>query len=212
MRISIRSGSMLLVAVALTCAARADDDKTALARQAQTILKTNCHRCHGQEGANEGGFNYVLDRQRLVAGRKIVPGDSAQSRLFKKLKKEEMPPEDEKPRPTQADIGVIRQWIEAGAPDFNPAPARRAEITTTALLDAIKEDLEKANERERPYLRYFTIAHLYNAGWSEDELESYRMALSKLINSLSWGRRVVKPVPVDLEKTILRIDLRDYKW
>ena len=49
--------------------------------------------------------------------------------------------------------------------------------------------------------RYFTITHLYNAGWSKDELESYRIALSKLINSLSWGRRVIKPTPVDLEKT-----------
>ncbi len=26
---------------------RADDDKTALAKKAQAILKTNCYRCHG---------------------------------------------------------------------------------------------------------------------------------------------------------------------
>jgi mono/diheme cytochrome c family protein len=208
----IRGIAAALVAVAVASGVRASDDKAALAEKALAIFKANCYRCHGQEGANEGGFNYVLDRQRLVAGRKIVPGDSAQSRLFKKLKKEEMPPEDEKPRPTQADIGIIREWIEAGAPDFHPASARRAEITTSALLNAIQDDLKTANERERPYLRYFTITHLYNAGWSNDELESYRMALSKLINSLSWGRRVVKPVAVDSEKTILRIDLRDYKW
>src|SRR5260370_33273711 len=99
MRISIRSGSMVLVAVALTGGARADDDQTALARQAQTILKKNCHRCHGQEGANEGGFNYVLDRQRLVAARKIVQGNWAQSRLRKKLKKEEIHTRDSQLRP-----------------------------------------------------------------------------------------------------------------
>src|SRR6266478_3065339 len=46
----------------------------------------------------------------------------------------------------------------------------------------------------------------------KDGLESYRMALSKLVNSLSWGRRVVKPVALDPSETILRIDLRDYKW
>jgi len=212
MRALHRTLATTLVVVALSSAVRADEDKTVLAQKAQAILKTNCYRCHGQEGASEGGFNYVLDRQRLVAGKKIIPGDSAQSRLYKKLKKEEMPPEDEKPRPTQEDIGVIRQWIEAGAPDFNPAPVVRAEISVTALVEAIREDLEKAKERERPFLRYFTITHLYNAGWSKDELESYRMALSKLVNSLSWGRRVVKHVPVDPAQTILRIDLRDYKW
>jgi mono/diheme cytochrome c family protein len=201
-----------LILVAISSAIRADEDKAALAQKTQAIFKANCYRCHGQEGANEGGFNYVLDRQRLVAGKKIVPGDSAQSRLYKKLKKDEMPPEDEKPRPSQEDIGVIRQWIEAGAPDFNPAPAQRAEITIAALVDLIRADLEKANERERPFLRYFTITHIYNAGWAADELESYRMGLSKLVNSLSWGRRVVKPVAADSNQTILRIDLRDYKW
>ncbi len=206
-----RLGVTALAALALPFVARAED-KTALARQAQMILKTNCYRCHGQEGANEGGFNYVLDRERLVAGRKIVPGDSAQSRLFKKLRKEEMPPEDEKPRPSREEIAVIQRWIEAGAPDFNAAPAPRTMITNAALLETIRADLEKASERERPFLRYFTITHLHNAGWSKDELESYRMALSKLVNSLSWGRRVVKPVAIDPSETILRIDLRDYKW
>src|SRR5207244_5106433 len=135
--------------------------KTSLAKQAQAILKTNCYKCHGEQGASEGGFNYILDRQRLVAAKKIVPGDSAQSRLFKKLKKNEMPPEDEKQRPTQAEVTVIRQWIEAGATDFNDAPPPRQIITQTAIVDDISADLEKAGERDRPYLRYFTTTHLY---------------------------------------------------
>jgi len=148
------------VAGALASASRAEQDTATLARQAQAILKANCYRCHGQEGASEGGFNYVLDRQRLVAGRKIVPGDANQSRLFKRLKKDEMPPEDEKPRPTQAEVAVIRQWIEAGAPDFNPTPAPRAEISAAAMVNAIRGDLETTNERDRKYFRYFTITHL----------------------------------------------------
>jgi mono/diheme cytochrome c family protein len=176
--------SAFLLACLLPCAVGADGDKEALARQAQGILKATCYRCHGQEGASEGGFNYVLDRERLVAGRKIVPGDSAQSRLYKKLRKDEMPPEEEKPRPTAADVAVIQKWIDAGAPDFKAAPPPRKEITTAAMLDAIRADLENASERNRRFLRYFTITHLYNAGWSEDELAGYRMALSKLVNSL----------------------------
>jgi hypothetical protein len=53
---------------------------------------------------------------------------------------------------------------------------------------------------------------LYNSGLSDDELETYRQGLSKLVNSLSWGKRIAKPIPVDPSKTILRIDLRDLGW
>ena len=38
----------------------------ALAKKAHDILKANCYRCHGQDGAVEGGFNYVLDFKTLV--------------------------------------------------------------------------------------------------------------------------------------------------
>jgi mono/diheme cytochrome c family protein len=190
----------------------AEEDKAALAQQAQAILKAACYRCHGQEGATEGGFNYVLDRQRLVAAKKIVPGAVEQSKLLKRITKGDMPPEDEKPRPTPAEIATLQKWIEAGAPDFNPAPAKRETISTIAMVEMIGVDLEKAGERDRRFLRYFTITHLYNCGWSDEELASYRMALSKLVNSLSWGRRVVTPTPIDPARTILRIDLRDYKW
>ena len=32
------------------------------------------------------------------------------------------------------------------------------------------------------------------------------------MNSLSWGREVIKPQPIDPEETIFYIDLRDYEW
>ena len=60
--------------------------------------------------------------------------------------------------------------------------------------------------------RYFTITHLYNAGLGEDELQTYRNALCKLANSLSWSPHITVPKPIDPAKTILRIDLRDFQW
>ena len=60
--------------------------------------------------------------------------------------------------------------------------------------------------------RYFTIAHLANAGRNDDQLQSYRHGLAKLVNSLSWRRRITLPVPVDAAGTVLQIDLRDYGW
>ena len=38
----------------------------ALALKAQGVLKTNCYRCHGEDGASEGGFNFVLNLEKLA--------------------------------------------------------------------------------------------------------------------------------------------------
>jgi formylglycine-generating enzyme required for sulfatase activity len=80
------------------------------------------------------------------------------------------------------------------------------------LLQAVRDDLETVPPRDRGFLRYFTITHLYNAGVSEDELQTYRHALAKLINSLSWDPEIAVPRPVDPARTVLRIDLRHYRW
>ena len=43
-------------------------------------------------------------------------------------------------------------------------------------------------------------------------MQTYRNALSKLVNSLSWGSKIALPVAVDPAKTLLRIDLRWFVW
>jgi TPR repeat protein len=210
-------GALLCLPARLVHADRAQE----LATQVKSILTTNCYRCHGERGAAEGGMAYVADLSKLVERKKVLPNNPAGSKLFKKMASEDdpMPPltdDDNKPitqRPTKADIALVRQWIEAGAPpEPATAVAARPFISDTDILDSIKKDLDAADERARVFLRYFTITHLYNAGLDDDELQTYRGGLSKLVNSLSWGRRVVVPAAIDPQKTILRIDLRDYKW
>lgn len=204
----------LLVWALGSAAAAAPPDAAALAQKARAVLEANCHRCHGHDGTNEGGFNFVLDRQRLVARKKVVPGDPARSRLYQRLVSgdDPMPPADEKPRPGKDDLAILKQWIEAGAPDFGPAAVRRGVISTGDMLNAIRADLERVPERDRRFTRYFTLTHLHNAGLSADELQSYRHGLSKLVNGLSWGGKVVVPRAVDPAQTVFRIDLRDYQW
>ena len=73
-------------------------------------------------------------------------------------------------------------------------------------------DLLSLSERDRRFARYFTLTHLANAGLSADELRTYRFALAKLVNSLSWSRAIVPPRPVNAAATVLRIDIRDYQW
>src|SRR5437588_330152 len=130
---------------------------------------------------------------------KVVPGDPATSRLFLRVSSTDdpMPPDGETPRPGKQDIALLKQWIEAGAPDAQPITDRRASVSLGDVLRFIQADLEQRNERDRRFTRYFTLTHLHNAGLSADEIQSYRHGLSKLVNSLSWGSRVVVPRPVD---------------
>jgi formylglycine-generating enzyme required for sulfatase activity/mono/diheme cytochrome c family protein len=203
-------GWVLLAALPLS--AHADEDAAELARKARLILSQNCYRCHGENGANDGGFNYALNREQLIARKKLVPGDAQKSKLLKRVRAGDMPPEDEQPRPSPEDVEVLSKWIDAGAPDFDPPAPKRQIIPFGDVYRLMRSDLGKFNDRDRRYQRYFTLTHLHNAGLSADEMQSYRVGLSKLVNSLSWERRIVAPKSIDTDGTLLRIDLRDYRW
>src|SRR5688572_4781073 len=112
----------------------------ALAEQAEAILRTHCYKCHGQDGSLEGGFSYVLDRQRMIDVETIVAGSPDTSYLFARIDSGEMPPNEDSQgnklaRLTAAEKETIRQWLAAGAPDFNEATAAREIVSPADLLD-----------------------------------------------------------------------------
>jgi mono/diheme cytochrome c family protein/sugar lactone lactonase YvrE len=195
--------------VATVQANEADGRK--IAEEATAVLKTHCYRCHGQDGNIEGGMAYILDRDRIVAARKVVPGNVAQSRLFQRVLKGKMPPAEVKTRPSEDEIAILKKWIEMGAPSAKPQTARQF-ITEGEVYQHILADLEKMERRSRRFQRYFTLTHLHNAGLGDDELQTYRHAIAKLVNSLSWHPRISVPEAIDPAKTILRIDLRWFMW
>src|SRR5205823_2814995 len=106
----------------------------------------------------------------------------------------------------------IKEWIDAGAPDVSAAPPKREFLSDADVLRLIRDDLDDMDEANRRFARYFSIAHLANAGLPEDQLQTYRHGLSKLTNSLSWQPDIVVPKAIDPARTVLRIDLRDYRW
>ena len=110
-------------------------------------------------------------------------------------------------------IDTIRRWIQAGAPDWTPiaTPLRRF-VPPSEVLKAIDAHVKTISPFERPFARYFTMTHLYNAGVPSDIIGEYRKALVKLVNSLSWGLDIVNPQPIDPQQTIFYIDLRHYEW
>ena len=200
-----------LALLAFTSHAGAADGDKQLAQQAKAVLKAHCYRCHGQDGSVEGSMNFVTDLAKLVARKHVVPNDLKGSRLYKRVDDGTMPPPDEQPRPSAAELAILKKWIEAGAPS-GEAEAARTAITQADAYAAVLADLETMDKRARRFQRYFTLAHLYNAGLSDEELQTYRNALAKLVNSLSWGSKIVNPVAVDANRTVLRIDLRWYVW
>ncbi|WP_425618505.1 SHD1 domain-containing protein [Anatilimnocola sp. NA78] len=185
----------------------------ALAEQAHKVLKATCYRCHGEDGTSEGGFNFALNLSKLA--KTLVSGKTpAASTLYQRLTATDdsvMPPIGESPRPSAQDIATIKSWIEAGCPTISTEKPREF-LTNENVVKLINADAQQYNERSRRFLRYFTLTHLFNAGVSEDELQTYRNAFTKLINSLSWNTTLLVPHAVDPARTIFRIDMRDVHW
>src|SRR6516165_6601796 len=90
-------------------------EEAALPAKAQEVLKAHCYRCHGKDGAARGGMNFILDRDKLLARQKILPGSAAESKLYQRVLHGEMPPEGIKLRPGKEEVALLKQWIDAGA-------------------------------------------------------------------------------------------------
>ena len=184
-----------------------------LAQEAYAIFEQSCLICHGENGSYRESL--IIEHNALIDDEKIIPGDPEGSVFYQRLIETNIakrmplgqPPLD----PTA--IETIRQWIAAGALDWNtPTRPNTDFITTQAMLETIETHVQSLAPFDRAFARYFTASHLYNAGETDEALKAYQRALSKLVNSLSWGREIIKPKAIDPIETIFYIDLRDYQW
>ena len=182
------------------------------AQQAFAIFQQHCLGCHGDTGAYKDSL--LIDRTALVNTQVVIPGDPENSEFYKRLLG---PTENGAQMPlnlpplSQTAIETIARWITDGAPDWDVQQDINF-ITTDAILGTIQTHLASLDPFDRPSARYFTLTHLYNAGESPQTLSDYRIALSKLINSLSWKFEITNPTPIDTAQTIFYIDLRRYEW
>ena len=183
-----------------------------LAQEAYLIFERSCLGCHGPHGPFTEEL--IIDSASgLVASGAVVRGKPIESELYRRLFEEDdakrMPLGQ--PRLSAAAIQKIGAWIQAGAPSWE-TQRDVSFITMDAMLTAMRNHLRTLQPRNRSFARYFTTTHLYNAGESQEALNAYEIALSKLVNSLSWGSEIIKPVPIDGRRTIFYIDLRRYEW
>ncbi|MCZ2340873.1 MAG: c-type cytochrome [Bacteroidales bacterium] len=198
---------VFLLASLPTLKATEPGDATAIGK----ILATHCAACHGANGTVEGGLNYITDLDKLIARRKIIPGNAADSPVFRRIANGSMPPDEEHSRPTDAERAQLKQWITSGAAT-TATTQPRPRISDDDRDQLILSDLEKISPRARRFQRYFTLTHLTNAQLGAGELQTHRNALAKLLNSLSWHSEIRVPEPIDPAQSLLRVDLRWFLW
>jgi serine/threonine-protein kinase len=189
--------------------------KDEIAAKARDILQANCLECHGGKKTYAG--LKILDRELLVSKDKVAPGSAEDSLIYQLITAKDdtvMPPEG-KTRLNNEQVAAIKAWIAAGAPAFPTgdvaAPKERG-FGQDSILGAILQDVRRLPVADRKFARYFSIAHLMNAGASRDELDIQRDALAKAINHLSWQPELVRPTPIETTRTIFRIDIRQLGW
>jgi serine/threonine-protein kinase len=209
----------LLVLWSLDQPVQAQPQPEDLARKAKAFFTTHCYRCHGQNGSNEGNMNFVTELKQLVEKKKVVPKEPAKSRVFKRISADfsgDMPADDlTKPKPEE--IALIKQWIEAGAPE---APAEqlppRPFFSLSQEIQAIDTFLTtKIDHRKWPTYRFFSLRNLHNMPQEkvkDSDLLLYQAALAKLLNSLSWRNKIVVPEKVDPAGIVLAVNIEDLDW
>lgn len=203
---------LLIVSLLSVCGNGYTQNNTA--QNAYLIFEKSCVGCHSEGGAFAESL--IIDWSVLLETGAVVPGSPEDSELYRRLlgptERGAQMPFGQPPLSDEA-IATIRSWILAGAPDWNVLPETdRRFITDEVILDSIHTHLQSLTPFDRASARYFTLTHLYNAGDISEDLQSYSVALSKLVNSLSWGFTVVRPKPINPEQTIFYIDLRNYEW
>ena len=188
------------------------------AQQAYIVFEKNCLQCHGDSGSFKESL--LIEYNSLIQSGSVIPGQPDESELYKRLlgpteNGAQMPPNlppFNLPPLTDEAIEIIRVWIENGAPDWNVVDINRNFIRNKRILETIQHHIDTLPIPNRAFARYFSTAHLYNAGLPTEGLRSHYLALSKLINSLSWGADIVNPEPINTEQTLFYIDLRNYEW
>jgi cytochrome c553 len=99
------------------------------------VLRAKCFRCHGDTlRKGELALNSPeAIRRGGESGPVIVAGKAVESRLYEVIRDAEMPPDKKNPL-TDAEIELVRKWIDGGAIFGNAKSAARPEVTQHDVL------------------------------------------------------------------------------
>ena len=212
------------------------NDSGDLAAAVKEIFRRNCAECHSDEDARADVR--VLNHGELIDSDYIVPEKPDDSMIYQLITStdEDMMPPSSRPALSGDDITTVRRWINAGAKAFPEDVASKivvpsivkpdapepdapknepaSEIVDKEILDVILQHIRTVPDRDRPFVRYFSLRHLVDGGLTAKHAAVLRGALAKAVNHLSRERDLVVPEPVDqiAGGTVLAIDLRKLGW
>jgi hypothetical protein len=163
-------------------------------------------------------MNYINDIQKLADEGKIIPLNSAGSRVVERMRNGSMPPvQSGQERVPDNEINTVAQFIDN--PNFWPGIDAPGGVCNDQLFDfdqlyrAVAQDLRSLDDEDQLTARYITLTNRFTAGVCADTtLDQDRNALFKMLNALSTETTVEPPTPINSDETIYRIDLGDYNW
>ncbi|MCP5082147.1 MAG: DUF4384 domain-containing protein [Alphaproteobacteria bacterium] len=212
-------------------AEKIDPPKDPVAKAAFDVLDKHCARCHqaGQLGKREkvaSNFGNVLKLHELATNsRFVLPGNPDASELIKRtadpvradmpydVRNAELTGEDSGfPSPTSNEIAALRDWVSSLGQQVAASCKSDDFMSDEQIVQAIANDLNSLQDHRVKGTRYITLTHLTNTCTPDKNMEVYRQAVVKLLNSLSQNSDVVKLETVDPARSIIRFHLSDLKW
>ena len=115
----------------------------------QPLFDRTCNSCHS--GIVKSNDLQVTEYDPLMAGGKsgpaVIPGDSANSLLWTQIESGKMPMVGEL---SAVDKAMVRDWIDAGAPEFRPTPIATATLVATSTAVATVTPAQLAEDEPTP--------------------------------------------------------------
>ncbi|MBK7844054.1 MAG: hypothetical protein IPJ71_10215 [Bdellovibrionales bacterium] len=186
-------------------------EKISIELRAMDIIQARCAGCHGVDSQGFGGIRNIASTSILRERNLIVPGDSENSPLVRMLKSGYMPKGQIMPVEEQQ---VIADWIQAGANDVSPDLQPTETRSSAEVLSLIQQDISEIKGRQVDLAsqRYVNFSYLNQDKITLSEIRQLRLALSKILNSLSWADQIYTPTSISESNLIFRIDLSKLQW
>jgi hypothetical protein len=187
-----------------SAAARAEDKKplppqesAGLQKDIQALFRSRCIKCHGGEKpkAKLNLSNLEGMARGSKSGLVVFPGQIDKSRLWQMIQQEKMPPKEPLP---QSERGIVRRWIETGAPGlaFRPEGAEAFKKHWAFQLPT----RHAAPSVQRQELIRTEIDRFIEAALEEDRLSLAPEATREtLIRRVSFDLTGLPPTPAEID-------------